>query len=52
MTWAISKKYEDKKGISFVDFTSFVVMKKRGITDALIADSHFGEIGFRFRKLF
>ncbi|HBO84372.1 MAG: hypothetical protein A2073_06320 [Deltaproteobacteria bacterium GWC2_42_11] len=50
--WNQSKKYKDKSGISFVDFTSFVVMKEMGLTSALTADKHFEEIGMGFKKLF
>ena len=50
--WNLSKKYYDKPYISFFDFSSFVVMKENGISDALTADSHFEEIGLGFRKLF
>ena len=32
---------------SLVDCTSFVVMAKRGITDALTADEHFEQAGFK-----
>jgi predicted nucleic acid-binding protein len=48
----LSKKYSDKPYISFFDFSSFVVMKEKDISDALTADSHFEEIGLGFRKLF
>ena len=50
--WNLSKKYSDKPYISFFDFSSFVVMKEKGISDALTADSHFEEIGLGFKKLF
>lgn len=50
--WNLSKKYSDKPYISFFDFSSFVVMKEKDISDALTADSHFEEIGLGFRKLF
>jgi len=50
--WNMGKKYHDKPYISFCDFSSFVVMKEKGIPDALTADSHFEEIGLGFKKLF
>jgi hypothetical protein len=50
--WTLSKKYHDKPNISFVDFTSFVVMKESGISEALTADKHFEEVGMGFKKLF
>jgi predicted nucleic acid-binding protein len=51
-SWELSKKYNDKPSISFVDFTSFVVMKDTGVLEVLTADSHFEEVGLRFKKLF
>jgi len=51
-SWELSKKYNDKPSISFVDFTSFVVMKDTGVSEVLTADSHFEEVGLRFKKLF
>lgn len=50
--WELAKKYNDKPYISFVDFTSFAVMKELGIKEALTADRHFGEVGTGIRKLF
>lgn len=38
--------------MSFVDFSSFIVMKEKGITEALTADKHFDEVGLGFKKLF
>ena len=51
-TWQMCKRYADKPGISFVDFTSFVLMKEVGIMKVLTADRHFEEVGLRFEKLF
>lgn len=42
----------DKPGISFVDFTSFMLMKEVEIIKVSTADRHFEEIGLRFEKLF
>lgn len=50
--WTLSKKYHDKPDISFVDFTSFAVMKETGISEALTADKHFEDAGLGFKKLF
>lgn len=50
--WEMSKKYNDKPYISFVDFTSFVVMKDINVSDVLTADKHFEDIGMGFKKLF
>jgi predicted nucleic acid-binding protein len=50
--WQMCKKYADKPGISFVDFTSFLLMKESGIMKVLTADRHFEEVGLRFEKLF
>ncbi|MDQ3623477.1 MAG: PIN domain-containing protein, partial [Verrucomicrobiota bacterium] len=40
------RKHADH-GYSFTDCTSFVVMRELEITDALTADRHFSEAGFR-----
>ena len=40
------KQREDKEW-GLVDCTSFIVMQNRGITDALTADTHFQQAGFR-----
>jgi predicted nucleic acid-binding protein len=50
--WTLSKKYRDKPDISFVDFTSFVVMKEAGISEALTADKHYEDVGMGLKKLF
>lgn len=50
--WELNKKYDDKPYISFVDFSSFVVMKELGISNVVTADKHFEEIGLGFKKLF
>jgi uncharacterized protein len=51
-SWEMSKKYSDKPAISFVDFTSFVIMKELRVQEAATADKHFEEVGLRFTKLF
>ena len=50
--WKLSKKFSDKQDISFVDFTSFAVMKELRISEALTADRHYELIGMGLRKLF
>jgi predicted nucleic acid-binding protein len=50
--WTLGKKYQDKPDISFVDFTSFVIMKEAGISEALTADRHYEEVGLGLKKLF
>lgn len=40
------KQREDKEW-GLVDCISFIVMQDRGITDALTADTHFQQAGFR-----
>ena len=50
--WDLAKKYHDKPYISFIDFSSFVVMKELNVTDVLTADKHFEDAGMGFRKLF
>jgi predicted nucleic acid-binding protein len=50
--WHLSKKFADKPQISFPDFTSFVVMKELGLSEALTSDHHFEVVGMGFKKLF
>jgi predicted nucleic acid-binding protein len=50
--WRLSKKFGDKPDISFVDFTSFAVMKELRITEVLTADRHYELIGMGLKKLF
>lgn len=50
--WQMSKKYADKPYISFADFSSFVLMKELGVSEALTADRHFENIGLGFKTLF
>ena len=47
--WDMRKKYGGKPDISFVDFTSFVVMGDVGITDVFTGDAHFQQVGLGFR---
>jgi predicted nucleic acid-binding protein len=47
--WQLRKKYRDKSDISFIDFTSFVVMRDLGITDVFTGDAHFQQVGMGFR---
>ena len=43
--FALYKKYDDKEW-SLVDCISFIVMRERGIKQALTFDSHFDQAGF------
>ncbi len=43
--WEIFKKFKDQK-FSFTDCTSFAVMKRLGLKQALTADKHFQVMGF------
>jgi predicted nucleic acid-binding protein len=47
--WELRQKYQDKPDISFVDFTSMVVMQDLGITDVFTGDSHFLQVNLGFR---
>ena len=47
--WIMRKKYRDKPAISFVDFTSMVVMQDERITDIFSGDAHFEQVGMGFR---
>ena len=45
------KRYDDKPDISFVDFTSFVVMQELNITNVFTGDKHFEQVNLGFRLL-
>jgi predicted nucleic acid-binding protein len=47
--WQLRQKYEDKPDISFVDFTSMVVMQDLKITDVFTGDSHFRQVNLGFQ---
>ncbi len=50
--WKLSKRFGDMPDISFVDFTSFIVMKELKITEALTADRHYEFVGMGLKRLF
>jgi predicted nucleic acid-binding protein len=47
--WDLRQRYDDKPDISFVDFTSMVVMQDLGITDVFTGDTHFQQVNLGFR---
>lgn len=47
--WQLRQKYHDKPDISFVDFTSMVVMQDMGIADIFTGDAHFEYVNLGFR---
>jgi predicted nucleic acid-binding protein len=47
--WQMRQRYHDKPDISFVDFTSMVVMQDLGITDVFTGDAHFQQVNLGFR---
>jgi predicted nucleic acid-binding protein len=49
--WKMRQKYHDKPDISFVDFTSMVVMQDEGITEIFTGDAHFRQVGLGFQLL-
>ena len=49
--WRLRRRYADKPTISFVDFTSFVVMRELTIQDAFTGDAHFEQVNLGFRLL-
>ncbi len=49
--WQMRRRYGDKPTISFVDFTSFVVMRELQIEDVFTGDAHFRQANFGFRLL-
>src|SRR5712692_11005444 len=46
--WQMRQTYHDKPDISFVDFTSMVVMQDLGIVDVFTGDDHFRQVGLGF----
>jgi predicted nucleic acid-binding protein len=44
--WRLFKMYDDKD-FSFVDCTSFAIMRREHLADAFTFDHHFGQMGFR-----
>jgi predicted nucleic acid-binding protein len=46
--WQLRQKYQDKPDISFVDFTSMVVMQDIGIADIFTGDAHFRQVNLGF----
>ena len=46
--WTMRQKYQDKPDISFVDFTSMVVMQDLGLTDIFTGDNHFRQVDLGF----
>jgi predicted nucleic acid-binding protein len=47
--WQMRQKYHDKPDISFVDFTSIVVMQDLGISDIFTGDDHFQQVNLGFQ---
>ncbi len=47
--WQLRQKYHDKPDISFVDFTSMVVMQDLGIAEVFTGDAHFRHVGMGFQ---
>jgi len=49
--WDLRQKYHDKPDISFVDFTSMVVMQDLGMTDIFTGDAHFQQVNLAFQLI-
>jgi uncharacterized protein len=47
--WDLRRKFHDKPDISFVEFTSMVVMQDLGILDVFTGDNHFRQVNLGFR---
>lgn len=47
--WRMRERFRDKPDISFVDFTSMVVMQDLRITEVFTGDRHFEQVGLGFR---
>ena len=50
-TWKMRLKYRDHIGVSFTDFTSFIVMQDLGIHRVLTNDRHFEEVNLGFQRV-
>src|SRR5262245_13356488 len=46
--WNMRQKFDDKPDISFVDFTSMIVMQDLGLTDIFTDDNHFRQVNLGF----
>ncbi len=49
--WELRQRYDDKPDISFVDFTSMVIMQDLGLTEVFTGDAHFLQVGLGFQLL-
>jgi predicted nucleic acid-binding protein len=47
--WQMRQQYHDKPDISFVDFTSMVVMLDLGLADVFTGDDHFRQVNLGFQ---
>ncbi len=47
--WQMRQRYHDKPDISFVDFTTRVVMLDLGVNDVFTGDDHFRQVSLGFR---
>ena len=47
--WQLRQKYNDKPDISFVDFTSMVVMQDLDVADVFTGDAHFRQVNLGFQ---
>ncbi len=47
--WQLRLKFNDKPDISFVDFTSMVVMQELGINTVFTGDRHFEQVNLGFQ---
>lgn len=47
--WQMRQKYRNRPDISFVDFTSMVVMQDLGISEIFTGDAHFLQVGLGFQ---
>jgi predicted nucleic acid-binding protein len=44
--WSVFEQFNVDKGWSLTDCVSYVVMKRRGITEAFVFDQDFAQMGF------
>ncbi len=49
--WELRQVYDDKPDISFVDFTSMIVMRDLGVANVFTGDAHFKQVNLGFHLI-
>ena len=47
----LRRRFQDKPGISFTDFTTMQIMKEQRIIEVITEDEHFSHVGMGFRRI-